>query len=136
MPAAWVSRALNAWAGMFRRPCGSTAAKLLPSRLAPWLRWQGLQGRLQEERQELAHLLARQQQRLLQPGGSYRLVPVAFMAAWRAYMGQAGKRALGKGATAAAVSRDGRHFVWHSAAGPPDAALPAWEACARGQHGL
>lgn len=65
---------------------------------------QGLQGRLQEERQELGHLLQRQQQRLLQPDVSYRLVPAAFMDAWRAYMGQAGKRTLGKGATAAAVS--------------------------------
>lgn len=68
---------------------------------------QGLQGRLQEERQQLAHLLQRPQQRLLQPGASYRLVPTTFMDAWRAYMGQAGKRTLGKGATAAAVSRAG-----------------------------
>ncbi|KAL4440027.1 hypothetical protein ABPG75_003028 [Micractinium tetrahymenae] len=63
----------------------------------------GLQGRLQEERQELAHLLQRQEQRLLQPGARYRMVPSAFMDAWRAYMGQAGKKTLGKGATAAAI---------------------------------
>ncbi|PSC68725.1 ubiquitin carboxyl-terminal hydrolase 26 [Micractinium conductrix] len=65
----------------------------------------GMQGRLAEEKQELAHLLPpphlRAQGRQLAPGASYRLVPAEFMAQWRAYMSQAGKRgAPTKGAKA------------------------------------
>lgn len=63
---------------------------------------QGMQGRLQQEKAELAHLVHPQAQALT-ASQSYRLVPSAFMAQWRAYMQQAGKRALSPASKAAQV---------------------------------
>jgi hypothetical protein len=68
----------------------------------PPLLLQGLQERLAEEKAELAHLLQAVQPPLT-PGETYRLVPAAFMAQWRAYMQQAGKRALSPNSKAAQV---------------------------------
>ena len=59
----------------------------------------GLQGRLAEEKADLGHLL-QPQPPALAAGGSYRLVPAAFMAQWRAYMQQAGKRTAQAGKAA------------------------------------
>ncbi|KAI3431674.1 hypothetical protein D9Q98_004721 [Chlorella vulgaris] len=62
----------------------------------------GMQGRLQQEKAELAHLVHPQAQALT-ASQSYRLVPSAFMAQWRAYMQQAGKRALSPASKAAQI---------------------------------
>ena len=59
---------------------------------------QNLQGRRQAERAALSPLLAAAQPQMmsLEPGATVRLVPIAFMHLWRAYMHQAGKRSSAK----------------------------------------
>lgn len=94
---------------------------------------QGLRGRREAEWAALGHLVSAPPVVQPEPGRPYCLAPVAFMARWRAYMAQAGKRGAAGATTPGEASRGGawvlqaadftpawRAVVWH----PTMAVLP------------